>query len=206
MKLSETSSSHRSLASILYLFVCLTLCLAMINIQPASAAIVIEYYVDNTNDSKTNNSGCSTEADTDECSLRAAIQLVNVAAGTSPYLIHVPAGTYNLPYPGTDDTNTLGDLDIGSGHNLTIDGAGIDVTIINGYGHFDRIINHQGEAELRLSDLTIQNGNLSVTGLGGGGGIRSLSTGELTLDNVRVTGNTVAGTTAADSGGGYLCD
>jgi hypothetical protein len=80
-------------------------------------------------------------------------------------LVHVPAGTYNLTIPGTDDTNALGDLDT-NGPNITIASAGMDITIINGNGNSYRIIDHQGDADLRLSDLTIQNGSLA-TGLGG---------------------------------------
>lgn len=199
MKSSHSLLPHRYVSVLLILIICLS----FVQLKPTQAAIMTPYYVDNTDDNKTNNAGCSTPADTDTCSLRAAIQLVNDAPGTSPYTIYVPEGIYNLMNPGSDDANSQGDLDIASGHSLTIDGAGIYLTTIYGFINEDRIIDHQGEGTLTLKELTIQHGILS-TGMGGGGGIRSLSTGELTLNNVRVTDNTVEGIAATDTGGGVF--
>ncbi|MGA9397906.1 MAG: right-handed parallel beta-helix repeat-containing protein [Anaerolineaceae bacterium] len=184
----------------LAIFLIAVICSSLIHYQSASAAIAIDLYVDTPVDSQTNNTGCTTVLDDNHCSLRGAIQYIRDTGGTSPYLINVPADTYNLTIPGSDDTNAQGDLDI-SGPNITIDGAGMSDTIINGNGNFDRIIDYQGEADLVLSDLTIQHGNLS-SGQSGGGGVRALSTGKLTLDNVHITSNYVGGIQTADSGGG----
>jgi predicted outer membrane repeat protein len=200
MKSIHQSYRHRCLATLLVAIVCLSL----VQYRSASAAIAIDLYVDTPNDSQTNNTGCLSAADTNTCSLRGAIQYIRDTGGTSPYLVHVPSDTYNLTIPGTDDTNALGDLDI-SGPNITIAGAGMTTTIINGSGNFDRIIDFLGEANLVLMDLTVQHGNLSA-GLGGGGGIRALSTGQLTLHNVRVTGNIATGIGAGDAGGGVYVD
>jgi hypothetical protein len=198
------STLGKKLPRPLIISVTVMLCISLVQIHPVNAAIAIDLWVDTPSDSQTNNTGCLSEADTNTCSLRGAIQYIRDTGGTSPYLIHLPADTYNLTIPGTDDTNALGDLDI-SGPNISIAGAGKTTTFINGSGNFDRIIDYQGEADLSIYDLTIQHGNLSA-GQGGGGGIRALSTGELTLHNVFVTDNHVAGTGDGDIGGGVLTD
>jgi CSLREA domain-containing protein len=64
------------------------------------------------------------------CTLRAAIQLVNYVKGTDT--ITLPAGIYKLTRPGYDDAALVGDLDIGV--DLTIQGAGSGVTIVDGNG------------------------------------------------------------------------
>ena len=200
MKSLHLSYRYRCLAILLVASVCLSL----VQYRSASAAIATDLYVDTPTDSQTNNTGCLSVSDTNTCSLRGAIQYIQDTGGTSPYLVHLPADTYNLTIPGTDDTNALGDLDV-RGPNISIAGAGMTTTIINGSGSFDRIIDYQGEADLVLMDLTVQHGNLPA-GSGGGGGIRALSTGQLTLHNVRVTGNIVGGTGTGDSGGGVYVD
>lgn len=64
------------------------------------------------------------------CTLRAAIMDANYATG--PNTITLPAGVYVLTRPGYDDNALVGDLDIG--HDMTIQGAGSGVTIIDGNG------------------------------------------------------------------------
>ncbi len=196
MKSTHSSQPHRCLAVLLIVVVFLSFGQP----QPTQAAITTHLYVDTTNDDAALK---ACEPGVTDCSLRGAIQHVNETAGTNPFMIHLLDTTYNLTHSGGDDTNILGDLDVSSGNNLIIDGAGIDLTVINGMGNNDRIIDHQGEGILELSDLTVQNGFLA-SNMGGGGGIRSLSTGELTLDNVRIAGNYVAGVIAGDAGGGIF--
>lgn len=203
--MKPTRSSHSYRARVLLLVV--TICLSIVQLRPAQAAEATHYYVHDQGDLKTNNTTCDQISALTGCSLRGAIQLVNDAAGPAPFVIHVPAGTFNLTLPALgEDENSGGDLDITSANSLTtltIDGAGIGVTIIDGNDHHDRVIDQLGGAKLWLTDMTIQHGSPS-TGLGGGGGIRALSAGKLTLDGVRVTDNHANGINAADSGGGIF--
>src|SRR5512135_2845852 len=64
------------------------------------------------------------------CTLRAAILQANFASGWDT--ITLPAGVYALTRPGADDAAQVGDLDIVD--DLTIQGAGSGVTIIDGNG------------------------------------------------------------------------
>ena len=64
------------------------------------------------------------------CTLRAAIMQANFLTGLDT--ITVPSGTYLLTRPGDDDAAVLGDLDILD--DLTIQGAGSGVTIVDGNG------------------------------------------------------------------------
>src|SRR2546422_522407 len=68
--------------------------------------------------------------DTD-CSLREAISAANAAAGSDT--ITLPAGTYTLTIAGANEfANASGDLN--STGDLTINGAGADVTVIDANG------------------------------------------------------------------------
>ena len=70
---------------------------------------------------------CATAAAT--CSLRAAVQEANALVGAD--IIVLPAGTYPLTLSGPgEDAAATGDLDISE--DLTIDGAGAAVTIVDG--------------------------------------------------------------------------
>ena len=75
--------------------------------------------------------------DDGDCSLREAIWAANndspkdaCPAGDGADEIYLPAGTYSLSIAGFDDTGELGDLDIRS--DLTLRGAGENLTVING--------------------------------------------------------------------------
>jgi predicted outer membrane repeat protein len=123
-------------------------------------------------------------------SLRQAIIDANANPGAD--MVTIPAGTYTLTIAGADeDAGLTGDLDITQ--NLTIVGDGADVTIIDGNG-LDRIFDIHGGVTVNISGVTIRGGEVA-TGLGGGGGIRSV--GNLTLEDVIVTNNM-----AAHDGGG----
>ncbi len=107
--------------------------------------------------------------------------LINAAAAGDTIVI--PAGTITLAGPAGEDLNAGGDLDILK--NLTIQGAGAGVTIIDGGavdGVFD--IPAPAKAVVVITGVTIRNG-LSVQA--GGGGIRNFGT--LKLANSVVSGN-----------------
>lgn len=134
------------------------------------------------------------------CALREAI----VAANTDAVFNDCPAGSGedviefdpSLPNPavitltttGANEDNALtGDLDILG--MLTINGAGIDSTILDGFGA-DRVVEIHPGARVTITGLEIRNGN---PGAGAhGGGIAIDLTGRLALDDSTVTGNTAA--------------
>lgn len=138
--------------------------------------------VDTSSDAADANPGdgvCSAAAG--QCSLRAAIMEANALAGADT--INLPAGTYNLAIAGADeDIAATGDLDITD--DLTINGAGPATTIVDG-GGLDRVFDIRTNAS--ISDLTIRNGRVVNQS---GGGMR-LETGNLTISNSMITGNTV---------------
>ncbi len=145
-----------------------------------------------------------------DCSLREAIQSANqnlavdaCAVGSGDDVITLAAGTYTLSISGADDANASGDLDVITslaGERLTIQGAGASSSRIDG-NTIDRVFHVAGLlSELRLVDVTVQNGQ--VTDVGGGG---VLNWGTLELENVVITNNTVNGTTS-DAIGGGVCN
>ena len=68
----------------------------------------------------------------------------------------MPAGTYTLAIPGKgEDDAATGDLDING--PLTITGAGMATTIVNG-GLLDRVFHITGGYTVVFSGITIQNG------------------------------------------------
>ena len=147
-----------------------------------------------------------------DCSLREAIQAANTnmpvdacPAGVGDDVITIPAGTYALSIAGTnEDHNATGDLDVGvpfapTGEKLTIEGAGAGSTVISG-GGLDRVFHLVHPlSELHLRNVTVRDGALTDAA---GAGI--LSWGVLSLDNVTVEHNRVAGT-SSDAIGGGLC-
>lgn len=176
----------------------------------------------NTTDDEINEDG--------DCSLREAIRAANLEsqvdgcqAGNGRDTIQVGEGTFLLKLTGIGENEALnGDLDITD--DLTITGAGVGVTIIDG-DHLDRVFHIVGEASVVITGVTIQNGNASTSsGLFGGGGIlnekgdlevhsstissnRAVRTGggidnagTLSLIDVTISGN------ASDEGGGIFND
>lgn len=128
------------------------------------------------------------------CSLREAIIEANRTLGHT--VIHLPAGTYILSITGRgENLATTGDLDITQ--DLTLIGAGADVTAIDG-GSIDRIFHIQAAANVNMSGITIQNGNAEVGTPKEihGGGIYIRDAGVVTLSDIIVANN------AATGGGG----
>ena len=128
---------------------------------------------------------CATAAGT--CTLRAAIEQVNVAAlypgYTSVNTITLPAGTYVLDRPHVDHPGVVlaahdGTLLVARRPDLTIAGAGAGRTIVRQTVD-DSVLSVDGSSTLVLSGLTITGGRR--------GGI--FSAGHTYLDSVVVSGN-----------------
>jgi CSLREA domain-containing protein len=116
-----------------------------------------------------------------KCSLREAIVASNTDAafggcpgGSGRDTIYLPTGSYTLTIPGlSDDDSVSGDLDIRD--DVFIYGAGVKSTSING-NNLDRIFQivdvggfPPTNIEVEIWDLTIENGYVPSTGVGGGG-------------------------------------
>ena len=177
------------------------------------------------------------------CSLREAVTATNLnqatggcpaGAGGAMDTINVPAGTYNLTRTGAlDDTNVNGDLDLipkdpNSGvvlavNPVTILGTGTTLTVIDGSGGGDRILQTQANTDATVNGVSMRAGNaggsdggaiysngglslrnLTLSGnsaLGNGGGAHYTGTGFGALSNVTVSGNQAGG-----NGGGISTD
>ena len=131
------------------------------------------------------------------CSLREAIINANGDAATWPDCpagsgadtIVLPAGTYVLAVPGTDeDAAATGDLDVLD--DLTLVGARPAITTIDAAG-LDRVLDVFAPASMEGLILTggVADGN-SISG--SGGGIRVSSYAALSLLNTTVSGNSAA--------------
>jgi CSLREA domain-containing protein len=152
-----------------------------------------------------------------DCSLREAIIVANATPGMNTII--VPAGTYTLSIAGTgEDAAITGDLDITDDVDLV--GAGAATTIIDG-GGIDRVFDITGFTmpAVNISGVTIQNGNVSLSGGFGGGvsnGFATLSVVDSTIRNnnaalyggvsnvgtMTLSGVTISGNTATGVGGG----
>ena len=130
-------------------------------------------------------------ASSGNCSLRAAVQEANAFAGDDTIIL--PAGTYTLTLTGSgEDKSATGDLDITS--NITITGAGISATTIDGNGAVIK------ENIFSIKYVTVQF-NLSSLKLTGGKGLSSTggaitsigSLGSIDLSSVEISNNTSLG-------------
>ncbi|HEX2128985.1 MAG TPA: CSLREA domain-containing protein, partial [Solirubrobacterales bacterium] len=120
-----------------------------------------------------------------DCSLREAIIAANGNSGADS--IPLGAGTYELEVAGTDeDLSADGDLDVND--SLTITGAGIGQTVIDGNGELtgERVMRLDG-GTIALSDLTVTDGGDPASTVFGAG----ISVGDTraTLTRVAVNGN-----------------
>jgi CSLREA domain-containing protein len=117
-----------------------------------------------------------------DCSLREAIIAAN--ADDDESTINVPgSATHYLITNGLgDDGGLQGDFDVIT--NVTMQGAGIDQTIIDGNAS-DTVFQVQNGGALTLKGLTVRNGKAIGSSLGGG----ILAEGDLVLDTVNVREN-----------------
>jgi CSLREA domain-containing protein len=96
-----------------------------------------------------------------DCSLREAIYAANtnqrIDQCPASSVIVLPAGVFTLTLPAssTEDNSTVGDLDITG--VLSIHGAGVGNTIINGNG-IDRVFQIHPNSQVTITNLTITNG------------------------------------------------
>jgi len=170
------------IASFLLLFI-----LILSPVTPGQASSTI--YVNSFDDNKSSNDG--------RCTLREAIIAANsdkrsgnrsgeCIAGSGADFIVLPAGHYLLTRSdnGQEDAAATGDLDITA--NLTITGAGADVTVVDGNGITDRVF-HTLAGQITLSGVTMQDGHVP----GDGGGLYNLA--NLTLTNVSIMDNQASG-------------
>jgi predicted outer membrane repeat protein len=141
-----------------------------LNARPSAAlAATNSFTVNSTADLPDVDVGISTcQASNNLCTLRAAIMQANFTAGAD--IITIPAGLFQLTRAGNDDAAVLGDLDITD--DLTIQGAGSGLTIIDGNGAVtgDRVFQILSSAKsVTISGLTIRNGKRTNTFDEGGG-------------------------------------
>jgi CSLREA domain-containing protein len=137
-----------------------------------------------------------------DCSLREAINLSNadVASANGCTLVGTPGAdtvTFALASSATIDLTAVGDheLVVTDTDGLTITGPGIGQLTISAPPD-DRVIESTGGVPLTISDLTIQDGNVSELGSAQGGGIRAA--GNLSLTDVLVSSNHVTATADTD--------
>ncbi len=113
-------------------------------------------------------------------SLRAAIMEANASVGAD--LIEVPAGQYELSIAGTGENGAArGDLDIGQ--PLTIRGAGIGATVVDGK-QLDRVFDLVSNVALTLTEFTVAGGRVPSDN---GGGLRNR--GAATIRQMAFVGN-----------------
>lgn len=132
------------------------------------------------------------------CTLRAAIQETNALAGSDT--IQLPSGEYVLQQNGIgEDLGATGDLDITD--PVSIVGAGVGETVINGNG-IDRVFDiHADASSVLFSNLTLRRGQTTGEDGDGPGGAGVLNRGNLTLHAVNITENS-ARSLRLDQGGG----
>jgi hypothetical protein len=144
---------------------------------------------------------CASTAAGGGCTLRAAVQEAD-AAGAATTIV-VPAGRYRLTIAPIPEAGSASDSDAGNGDldlsgDVTIRGAGVGQTILDG-GGIDRVFETGTNASAHLSDLTVTGGDSTAGGsqeIDLGGGI--LNKSAITLDRVELVGN------LADGGGGMF--
>ncbi|MBU1057444.1 MAG: DUF4347 domain-containing protein, partial [Proteobacteria bacterium] len=120
----------------------------------------------------------------DGISLREAIIATNNDNGADEILLG--SGTYTLSLVGAfEDLGLSGDFDILS--DLTITGAGLENTIIDGTGIIGRVFDVWGASIVSISGVTIQGGD--TFGVADGGAIRINSLANVTISDSLLTDN-----------------
>jgi CSLREA domain-containing protein len=134
-----------------------TLCLCFIvglSASSAAATFTVNTTADG-DDAVPGNGVCETASGNGRCTYRAAVAEASALAG--PDTVSVPAGSYVL---------TLGGYIVASGSPITISGAGVSATIVDGNG-MQRTLVVSGTSAT-VGNLTFQNGSDAADGLGGG--------------------------------------
>lgn len=155
-------------------------------ISPHASAVT--FSVNSTVDSIDANPGdgvCETSI-ANECTLRAAVQESNALPGADTIIIS--SGSYVLTISGrSEDASLTGDIDITD--DVSILGIDASNTIVDA-NNIDRIFDVFAPANVVIEDISVQNGDIALTGALGehGGGIRNQGT--LSLNEVIVVGNT----------------
>lgn len=156
------------------------------------AAQTTTFIVNTTDDTVDLNPGDGIASDAfGNCSLRAAIMEANALPGRDTIVL--PEGVFFLTLKSTQEDKSLdGDLDVVS--NMTIQGAGRDLTIIDG-NQVDRVFHIKGKVTVSILDLTIRNGKTKDGGVspspgpGGCGGGILIRFADVTIENSSITNN-----------------
>ncbi len=163
--------------------------LALFFLMSPSIVQAATFTVNTTNDTvdvTIGNGSCADAAG--QCSLRAAIQEANSAAGNDQ--ISLPTGTYLLTIiPTTNEHSAAkGDLDVNqSGAKLTLIGAGAGQSVVDA-NSVDRVFDIRSGSSAELQGITVKRGVVKESGIVlVGAGIRNAGT--LTLVNVSLEGN-----------------
>ncbi len=162
----------------------------------AAQAWVVDTLVDGV-DVAPGNGVCATSAG--DCSLRAAVQEANASPG--PDQIDLDAGIHTLSIPGIDEElAATGDLDLRD--EVTIQGAGLDVTVVDA-GALDRVFDMPFGSGygVTIRDLTLTGGEVID---GSGGGIQDRIDGPVLIERVRITDNHDIGDTSNAVAGGVI--
>ncbi len=131
------------------------------------------------------------------CSLREAVLAANAdattgdcTAGSGADVVSLGVGTYGLSIAGFgEDATATGDLDVTT--DITFQGAGVDLTIVDGTGLGDRLFDaFMPGGELTLVDMTLEDGAV----VGSGGCVRA-------TDDLEITRTAIRRCTATASGG-----
>jgi CSLREA domain-containing protein len=157
-----------------------------------AATIFVVNTVGDDSDATPGNGVCETSDGNGFCTLRAAIQEANLWPGDDRIVFSAAIPTpavFALTRVGDDATALNGDLDIAS--TLSIEGRGMNNTIIDGDQINERVFEVLAGARATLSGLTIRRGATPYVG----GGV--LNQGVLTLTHSAVLSNS-----AMSSGGG----
>lgn len=185
-----------SLKKLSYTFIVFTTGALGLVAAPAQAA---NFCVDDLADGPPVASDCNEVCHpTPTCSLRDAIQAAN-ADGLADTIAFGIDGKIVLTGTEGNDDNSSGDLDILQGVQIT--GNGVVQTVIDG-GGMDRVFDVLTPGtQVSISDLTIQNGDLSLPS--GGAGIQNQAV--LDLQNLQILNNQIsAPINSANQGGGIL--
>ncbi len=149
--------------------------------------LLTTFVVDSVLDTVDANPGDGVAADAmGRVTLRAAVQEANAFAGADS--ITLPTGTFFLSRFGSgEQAAATGDLDITD--ELTITGAGANLTDLDGFGQ-DRVFDILAGVTVTISGVKIH-GGAANNAQEDGGGIRNQ--GLLTLQDVNLSNNTAAG-------------